>query len=159
MVMPAPATLFQPPGTFVPGSLEHVLPRRVAYGRGQLDRLGEIVARHGRHALLATYTPGRTTHAGGPAQAIRSLGTAALRVTPCAVRAPVDTDAVDALVDACVEAGCDVVVAIGGGGPIDAAKVAAMIVTNGGRTDDYHRGRVRATARPRIHRSIRPLVL
>jgi len=144
MVISAP--LFQPPGTVVPGSLEHVLPRRVVYGRGRLEMLGTIIASHGQHALLVSYAPGRTTRAGGPAQAAQSLDEARVRITHCAVQAPITTETVDAIVAACMAAHCDVVVAIGGGGPIDAAKVAAMIVTNGGRTDDYHRGRVISTS-------------
>lgn len=48
----------------------------------------------------------------------------------------------------CVQEGCDAVVAVGGGSVIDAAKMVAMMATNGGCTEDYQLNGRMATKEP-----------
>lgn len=48
-----------------------------------------------------------------------------------------DLDVVDQGAALCKESGCDAVVAIGGGSVIDTSKTISMLVTNGGRAEDY----------------------
>ncbi len=63
-----------------------------------------------------------------------------------------DTAAVERGVLAARQAGCDVVVAVGGGSAIDAAKAVAALVSNGGPIEDYLEviGRAQPLTRPSL---------
>lgn len=52
------------------------------------------------------------------------------------IREP-DLDVIDNGAAFCAQQGCDSVIAIGGGSVIDTSKMIAMLVTNGGRTEQY----------------------
>lgn len=121
-------------------------PRTVAVGAGSAAEVGAIAATLGTRPFLVTYRPGRTTEAGGPAAVAEALRAAGLTPTSGEVPPDPDTDDVDRLAHAAAAAGADVLVAVGGGAALDAAKVAAMLITNGGGCDDFHTGRTPSVA-------------
>jgi alcohol dehydrogenase class IV len=101
-----------------------------------------LAAAFGQTAFLVTYPPGRTTGSGGPARIESSLAAAGVRVARHEIPADPDVDAVDAAAAACRTAGATVVVGVGGGGPLDAAKAVAAVAVNPGTAEDYQLGRL-----------------
>ena len=114
------------------------------------SRLGPRRRRPGRSIgchLRAGGLPGRLPT--GPHHRLRRPGPG--RVLPDASRAATltrheipadpDVDAVDAATAACREAGATVVVGVGGGGPLDAAKAVAAVAVNPGTAEEYQLGR------------------
>lgn len=116
------------------GSFEWVTAPRILFGRGQLERLGDIVASLGQMVLLVR---------GG--QHLESTGVIARLVTSLAGRPYImqhvssepRVGVIDAMVLQAREAGCDVVVGVGGGAVLDAAKAVAGLLTHEGSALDY----------------------
>lgn len=111
------------------------LPATVVFGNGALGELPRLAGELGvTRALVATDAGVAAT--GLPEQVVAQLAGAGL-----AARAwdGIVSDPDEAQAELCREhaAGCDGIVALGGGSVIDAAKVAAVLVTNGGRVGDY----------------------
>ncbi|MDP9435713.1 MAG: iron-containing alcohol dehydrogenase [Actinomycetota bacterium] len=129
---------------------KYVVPE-VVFGPGVLDEIGFAARRLGAVRPLLV-TDGGVLEAGWGVQALQHLSDVGLTptvwsdVTPN----PKDTE-VTAGADAYRAAGCDVVVAVGGGSAIDAAKAIAVLVSNGGNIFDYE-------GIDRIRRPIPPLV-
>jgi alcohol dehydrogenase class IV len=109
---------------------------RIVFGRGTASRLGELAAELGRRALVVT-------NAGRPGD-----GGIVERVAACLTAASVDAcfwvqpgepviEDVEHALAVAREAGCDVVVGLGGGSAIDTAKAVAGLLTNGGLPLDY----------------------
>jgi alcohol dehydrogenase class IV len=113
----------------------------VVWGPGASARVGELAAAFGPTAFLVTYPPGRTTSSGGPARVESSLVAAGVRITRHEISADPDVGAVDAAAASCRAAGATVVVGVGGGGPLDAAKAVAAVAVNPGTAEDYQLGR------------------
>ncbi len=116
---------------------EFLLPTRVVFGDGCSRAAGEHAAGLGaRRALLVTDAGVR--EAGAAEGVADALGRAGLDVT---VFDRVDPNprvaSVRAGVDVAREAGCDVLVAVGGGSVIDTAKAIGLVLTNGGDVVDY----------------------
>jgi len=116
---------------------EFVLPTRVVFGDGCSRAAGEHAARLGaRRALLATDTGVRA--AGAAEGVIDALGRAGLAVT---VFDRIDPNprvaSVRAGADVARAAGCDVLVAVGGGSVIDTAKAVGLVLANGGDVVEY----------------------
>lgn len=105
---------------------------RVVFGAGTLAQLGPAAAALGRRALLVT---GRDVARADPAIAL--LRTAGVTVEVWSVAGEPTTADAEAGVHAARRAGCDVVVAIGGGSPLDAGKAIAALMTTPGSADDY----------------------
>jgi alcohol dehydrogenase class IV len=105
---------------------------RVVFGRGEFSRAGELAAGMGRAALvvfngseaLTERLAGMLKTAGLSAKLRRQRGE------------PVVAD-VDGAVEAARRAGTDVVIGLGGGSAIDAAKGTAALLGNGGSAVDY----------------------
>lgn len=120
------------------------------FGEGLLEQLGAHAAPLGRRAWLVTGA-GALERAGVLARAIASLEAAGVAL---AGRQPVggepDTAAVDRGAREAREAGADLVVGLGGGSALDAAKAVACLLGNGGEALDYLEvvGRGRPVARP-----------
>src|SRR5690348_7458798 len=96
---------------------ELAAPARIVFGAGSAGQAGGIAAALGTHALLVAGKSGR--HAAviaGP------LAAAAVRWTPFAVDGEPTVDTARAGVAAARAAGCDLVIGIGGGSALDAAK-------------------------------------
>ena len=105
---------------------------RVVFGAGTLAQLGPAAAGLGRMVLLVT---GRDVDRAQPAaQVLRAAG---LTVQICSVAGEPSTTDVEAGVTTARTGGCDLVVAIGGGSPLDAGKAIAALLTNDGPPLDY----------------------
>jgi alcohol dehydrogenase len=117
---------------------------RIAFGVGRFGELPDLVAEFGGHVLLVT--GGRSLREGAHWQGL--VAGLALRGIRFGVLA-VEDEPSPALVDAAVErwraAGIDVVVGIGGGSAIDAAKAIAALLATGDSVmehlEDVGRGR------------------
>jgi alcohol dehydrogenase len=109
----------------------------IVFGPNSLAEAAHAAVRLGARRPLVVTDPG-LTEAGWPAELLTQLRAAGLRpvvwtdVTPN----PKDHE-IEAGHERYVEAGCDVVLGIGGGSVIDAAKGIALLAANGGRILDY----------------------
>ncbi|MEU2899626.1 iron-containing alcohol dehydrogenase [Streptomyces sp. NPDC006967] len=106
-------------------------PTRIVFGRGRLDELGDHTRPWGRTALIVCgHTSARTT--GVLTRALNSL--AAAQVTAHVLDgippSPQSAD-VDAAAEAARAAGADVIIGIGGGSALDAAKAVAVSIAHG----------------------------
>jgi alcohol dehydrogenase YqhD (iron-dependent ADH family) len=100
-------------------------PTRLVFGVGVLSRLGELVRVHGTRALLVT-GGGSVKRSGIFDRAVASLEAAGVSVKECSgVEPNPRISTVRRGAQIAREAGCDVVVALGGGSTMDAAKVMA----------------------------------
>ena len=116
---------------------EYQLPTRVQFGRGGVKKLGEVAREFGTSALLVGYqdqTGLETVYA----RARKTLTEAGLAVVSFD-QVPPDPNAELGAEGArlAAEAGVDVVVGLGGGSVIDAAKGIAAVVQMGGSLWDY----------------------
>ena len=109
----------------------------VIFGVGVLSQVGDVVRRHGGVRVFVVSDRG-VADAGWTAEALGHLAGAGvsaelwLGVTPN----PKDTE-VESGGQAYLASHCDVLVAIGGGSCIDAAKAIAVLAAGGGRIADY----------------------
>ena len=110
------------------------MPTEIVFGAGVLDRLADAVAPLGRRPMLVT---GRHS-----ARATGLLDRALAALPNAAVFDRVEENPTSALCEAGAafarEAGCDCLVAIGGGSPMDAAKAIAVLARNPGGCADYY---------------------
>jgi alcohol dehydrogenase class IV len=107
-------------------------PTRIVFGAGAAGDTGRLARELGGHALVVT---GR---ASDRARAVTtSLAAAGVRSTTFAVAGEPTVDVARAGVAAAREAGCDLVVALGGGSALDAGKAVAALLGNGGDPLDY----------------------
>jgi alcohol dehydrogenase class IV len=113
-------------------AFELATPARIVFGAGAARELGRIVRALGGHALLVT---GRAPERAG--STVRALAEAGVRATPFAVAGEPTVDTARAGVAAARAAGCDLVVGLGGGSALDAAKAIAALLGNGGDPLDY----------------------
>jgi alcohol dehydrogenase len=132
------------------GIAKYVVPE-LMFGRGVLDQVGHAARRLGAvRPLLVTDDGVRA--AGWADMALGHLRAAHLSPTTWSEVTPNPKDhEVVAGAQAYRESGCDVLVAVGGGSAIDAAKAIAVLVSNGGSIFDYE-------GIDRISRPIPPLV-
>lgn len=105
-------------------------PTKVVFGPGALSRLADQVARLGMSKPLVVSDAG-VSQAGlvDRARAVLSRAGVAHHLFDRVELDPTEEDAVEGL-RAFREGGCDGVVAIGGGSPLDAAKLIALLVTH-----------------------------
>jgi alcohol dehydrogenase class IV len=102
------------------------VPQEVHFGRGEVRRLPEIVARFGRRPFVVTGS--------------RPAPVALADAVRWSVHGEPEIGTADEGARVCRESGCDVVVAIGGGSVLDTAKAAAALAPNGGEALDYLEG-------------------
>ena len=103
---------------------------RILFGRGQARRLGEIAASLGSAVLVVHNGP-------LPAAIEAALAGSGLRTVLVRQHGEPKIEDVDRGLAAARECGCDVVIGVGGGSAIDAAKAVAGLLTNGGAALDY----------------------
>ena len=111
---------------------EFTAPPRVIFGPGALRQVGALAAGFGRRALVVT---GRD--AGRAAPLLALLREHGVEATVFPVAGEPTTDLVDQGAVQAVRIAADLVVACGGGSPLDAAKAIAALATNGGQPLDY----------------------
>lgn len=103
-------------------------PTRIVFGVGGLSRLGELTRAHGRRALLVT-GGGSVKRSGVFDRAVSSLTAVGISVVECAGIEPNPrlSSVIRGMLTARSE-NCDVVIALGGGSTMDAAKMIAAAV-------------------------------
>ena len=131
------------------GSFEFTTVGSILFGRGKIARLGESARQWGTAALMIHNgdDPGR----GGPVdRAAASLAAAGVRVMFHRQRGEPTIADVDAALNIARRESCDVLIGLGGGSAIDAAKAVAGLLTNGGDCMDYMEviGKGRKIAKP-----------
>jgi alcohol dehydrogenase class IV len=138
------------PAAWPAGVTKYLVPELV-FGAGVLDQVGCAARRLGAVRPMLVTDAG-VLDAGWAALAQGSLRAAGLFPTTWSAVTPnpKDTEVV-AGAQAYLASGCDVLVAVGGGSAIDAAKAIAVLVSNGGDIFDYE-------GIDRIPRPIPPLV-
>jgi choline dehydrogenase len=124
------------------------VPTRVVHGPGAVERLGELTRQLGLGRPMLVTDPG-VAAAGLVARALEHLDDAVVFED---VRPNPDIALVDRGAAAYREAGCDGLVALGGGSPIDTAKSIGVVVRHGGSIAEYEWGH------EPIERRIPPLV-
>jgi alcohol dehydrogenase class IV len=126
---------------------ELALPARISFGAGRADDLAGIVAALGARVLVVTGSnPARVERVVAPLR----VGAQALAIVTVAGEPSVDDARAATAVGLSIDT--DVVVAIGGGSPIDLAKATAMLLANGGDPMDYIEvvGRGQPITRPSV---------
>lgn len=120
---------------------QYHLPVNLVFGRGKADLIGEYAKTLGKHALIVT--GGQSTKKSGLLAKTEGLlkenqisFTLFDEVTPNPLTSTIYDGAALAQ-----EAGCDHVIALGGGSSLDAAKGIAFQVVNGGDITDYIYGK------------------
>ena len=128
-------------------NFEFTAPQRVIFGPGAIRQVGALAAGFGRRALVVT---GRDVERAAPVLAqLRERGVA---TTVFAVAGEPTTAMVDQGAAQAAELAVELVVACGGGSPLDAAKAIAALATNGGHPLDYMEvvGRGQPLAKPSL---------
>jgi alcohol dehydrogenase len=119
-----------------PKTYEFRAPPIIHFGPGCLKKVGSEAARCGKRALLVSDSSMQAT--GYVAQALELIRAGGVEA---AVYDQVNTEPADTIVDDGLriyqEARCDMVVALGGGSPIDAAKAIAARATNPARVAEF----------------------
>lgn len=117
-------------------AFSHAPGTRVIFGPGELSRLGERAKTLGKRALIVS-DPG-ISRAGYLRQASDSLQAAGLAVASWTdVHENPTTDDVEACVEAARAHSTDLLIGLGGGSSMDAAKGCNFLFTNGGEMKDY----------------------
>ncbi|AEF94514.1 1,3-propanediol dehydrogenase [Desulfotomaculum nigrificans CO-1-SRB] len=109
----------------------------IIFGLGALSQVGESAARLGIRKVFLVSDPG-VVNAGWVEKALsylKEVGISAV-VWYNLTTNPKDSEVAQG-VNRYLESGCDGIVAVGGGSPIDAAKAIAILATNGGQIKDY----------------------
>ena len=109
---------------------------RVELGRGRLDRLPDLIAAHGRHALLVTGA-GSFRRTPRWEWLLAALDARGVSVEDLVVSGEPSPDLVDEAVARLRPAGIDVVAGIGGGSVLDAAKAVAGLLPTGRSVMDH----------------------
>ena len=117
------------------------IPSGVIYGPGSLARIGDEAEGLGRKALVVA-GGGSLRRSGALGRIVEALrGRGLETVLFEGVEADPSVETVDRGTAEAVGAGCDMVVAAGGGSVIDAGKAIAGIAANGGSARDYLEGK------------------
>ena len=109
-------------------NFEFYNPTHLIFGSGTLARLGEVVSKHGKKALIVT-GGGSVKRSGVFDRAAASLKDAGVSLAECSgVEPNPRITSVARGADIARKEGCDVIIALGGGSTMDASKVIAAAV-------------------------------
>ena len=107
---------------------EYQNPTRLVFGTGSLSRLGEMAGQYGKRALLVT-GGGSVKRSGTFDRAVKSLSDAGISVFECeGVEPNPRITSVNRGATTARKNDCDLIIALGGGSVMDAAKVMAAAV-------------------------------
>ena len=109
---------------------------RVSFGRGIFDRVGELVGSFGHTAMVVT-NAGQPGDGGLVDRLAELLAEANVPMHSYRQRGEPSVEHVEKALEVARRASCDVVIGLGGGSAIDAAKAVAGLLTNGGSPLDY----------------------
>ncbi|HYO11602.1 MAG TPA: iron-containing alcohol dehydrogenase [Thermoanaerobaculia bacterium] len=125
------------------------VPTRVLLEPGSLGRLPEVVSGYSPDRVLLVTDPG-IEETGWPERVWRALGAIGVEaVTFDDIEPNPRHSTIDRMADWGREEGVSLVIGLGGGSVLDAAKAAAMVIPNGGSCADYEgRNRYRETPLP-----------
>ena len=114
----------------------YYVPANIKFGRGKADLIGSEVARYGKKAFIVTGKSSAKT--GLLERALKQLENEGVEyeVFDKVAENPLTTTVEEgaALIK---ETGCDCILSMGGGSPLDAAKGMSLLAKNGGDIDDY----------------------
>jgi len=124
---------------------------RIIFGRGQFQHVGNLAAELGCRALVVTNAD-RSGKLGLLERLAKLLAPRSIGHTLFRVDGEPRAEDVDRGVEAARQAQCDVLIALGGGSAIDAAKAIAGLLANGGVALDYMEvvGQGRKISRPSL---------
>ena len=130
-------------------SFEFCTSPRIVYGRGSFDQLGPMVAPMGKRAMVVR-GGGHLDRSGVMDRLRRQFEVAGIGIAEHMVRGEPDVSTIDEALEVARSAGCELVVGLGGGSALDAAKAVAGLLTMGGEALDYMEvvGRGQAIDRP-----------
>lgn len=126
-------------GTTTVGPFQLARIPRVEFGPGRIDALPDAIARHGSHVLLVTGVRSFRTSDRWP-WLLEALADRGIPVETTTVEGEPSPAAVDAAVADLRDEGIDVVVGIGGGSVLDAAKAIAGLLRSGTSAGDHLEG-------------------
>lgn len=109
---------------------------RISFGRGAFDGIGELAGSFGQTAMVVT-NAGQPGDGGLVDRLAELLGGANVQMHCYRQRGEPSVDHVEQALDVARRESCDVVIGLGGGSAIDAAKAVAGLLTNGGSPLDY----------------------
>jgi alcohol dehydrogenase len=113
------------------------IPTKVIIGKGSIEKLREVVPAYGKKALLLT-TGEDLKKVGTLDRALNYLDEARVKVVVDNTIEPnPKTYNIDHAVKVMLAEECDVVIGLGGGSSMDAAKATALVAKNGGSINDY----------------------
>ncbi|HEY1782676.1 MAG TPA: iron-containing alcohol dehydrogenase [Roseiarcus sp.] len=113
------------------------LPREILFGSGQRRAIAPVASRHGRRALVCTDE--RFAQTPAFAEIIESLKASSIDVfTHDRVQPDVPLESVSVCVDEARAFRPDMVIGLGGGSCLDMAKCASLLLSQGGRLQDYY---------------------
>jgi alcohol dehydrogenase class IV len=114
---------------------EHFSVPRIIFGNGRFSEAGAVAARLGRKALIVTH--GSESAAPLVRRLSEQLRSAGITVELQHIGGEPEVHDVDVGVDTARTSGAEVVIGLGGGSAIDAAKAIAGVLANGGSALDY----------------------
>ena len=117
-------------------SFQFVTASRIVFGRNRFDEVGTLTAELGRSALIVSNAD-RHGESGLMARTEDLLSAAGVEAVTLWISGEPEIADVDRGLEAARDAGCDVVLGLGGGSAIDTAKAVAGLLTNGGSCLDY----------------------
>lgn len=114
-------------------------PEKLFYGAGAVRNIGEAVKKYGNRAMIVTGKNSSKKN-GSLDRIISVLDSTGIEAFPFAeVESDPSVDIVNKGTDFAKRSGIDVIVALGGGSPLDAAKAIGVMVTNPGTIADYEK--------------------
>ena len=116
----------------IPMRFEFATATRIRFGPGTLREVGAAAREFGRRAFVVTGREGRRAE-----QLLDLLAAEGIAATTFAVAGEPTVDAVIAATAEARRQHCELVIGLGGGSPIDAAKAVSALLTNPGDPLDY----------------------